>query len=388
MFNASENIHQDEQFDDVGQQFRELLLNGKVEEAIALQTDELIPDNVVVLHAKEAFAVLKETEQFDVALQVANKYSFSDDDINTVKIAEWSRLNNSKQYVDAAEWALSQGLSEKEIYQSGLSAFEQYLDEGKIEEAIKIVQKYKLRKESLMSMTMVAFNKIISEEDYYSAARLGKTFNLSKDRTMSAVIKACDEFIKNGEIEMIHKLIDEFKLLNDAVIGEFSGKDAENFVIELAENFIKPSFDQGKLKLMKEFAEAIKLNSQPFENSFLKDFVRRFYKIAVGSHNTYLKSKDLKSAKFIRDTYNLFVTPLPFDEFSSLVESSEAYHKSLLESDDLNGAIAFKKEYEIFTRFTVENSNKTAVEHGKLFLVRLLKINQFLWLRVELKNTM
>ncbi len=70
----------------------------------------------------------------------------------------------------------------------------------------------------MISMTMVAFNKIISEEDFYSAARLGKTFNLSKDGIMSAVIKTCNEFIKNGEVEMTHKLIDEFKLLNDTII--------------------------------------------------------------------------------------------------------------------------------------------------------------------------
>ncbi len=85
MSNTSENIKRDWQFDDVGQQFRELLLNGKVEEAIALQTDKMIPDNVVNLHAKEAFAVLKETEQFDVALHVADKYSFSDQDFLRLK---------------------------------------------------------------------------------------------------------------------------------------------------------------------------------------------------------------------------------------------------------------------------------------------------------------
>ncbi len=373
MSDTNKNIQRDEQFNDVGQQFRELLLNGKVEEAGALQADEMIPDNVVNLHAKEAFAVLKETEQFDVALHVAIKYFSSDDEVNTVKIAEWNRLNKKKQFVEAAEWALSQGLSEKEIYQSGLSAFEKYLEEGNVEEALKIVQKYKLRKESLISLTMVAFNKIISEEDYYSAARLGKAFNLSKDRTTSVVIKACNEFIKNGEIEMIYKLIDEFELLNDTTIGEFSGKDAENLVIELTEKFIRPSFDQGKLQLMKEFAEAIKLNSQQFENSFLKEFVRRFYKIAVSTHNSYLNSNDLKSARFIRDSFNLFVTPLPFDEFTSLVESSEAYHKSLLENAELNAAIAFKKEYEIFTKFTVEKSKKTAIEHGKLFLVKAIE---------------
>ena len=59
MSNTSENIKRDGQFDDVGQQFRELLLNGKVEEAIALQTDKMIPDNVVNLHAKKHLQCLK-----------------------------------------------------------------------------------------------------------------------------------------------------------------------------------------------------------------------------------------------------------------------------------------------------------------------------------------
>ena len=81
---------------------------------------------------------------------------------------------------------------------------------------------------------------------------------------------------------------------------------------------------------MKEFAEANKLNAQPFNNSFLKDSVRRFYTIAVSAHNSYLKSNNLKSAKFIRDSFNLFVTSLPFDEFTSLVESSKACHKCIV----------------------------------------------------------
>ena len=172
MSNKSENDQTDEQFDEgVGKQFRALLSNGNIEEAVALQSRKKIPDQIINNHAQEAFVVLQETEQFVVALQIANKYSFSEDEINSVKIAEWNWLNNNEKFVEAAEWALSQGMSDKEIYQSGLSAFEKYLDEGNVEEALEIVQKYKLRKESLINMALVVFNKIMSEDDYYNAAR-------------------------------------------------------------------------------------------------------------------------------------------------------------------------------------------------------------------------
>ena len=60
---------------------------------------------------------------------------------------------------------------------------------------------------------------------------------------------------------------------------------------------------------------------------------------------------------------------------SLLLLSNRAKHiiNALLENDELNAAIAFKKEYEIFTRFTVDKSKKTAIEHGKLFLVKALE---------------
>jgi hypothetical protein len=165
--------------------------------------------------------------------------------------------------------------------------------------------------------------------------------------------------------------------LSDKIFEELSENDAENLVIELAEEYIKPAFEQGNLQLMHNFAKEIKLSTRPFQNSYLKELLQRFYKIAVNTHNSYLENDDLKSAKFVRDSFDLFIAPIPFKVFATLVKSSEAYHKSLLEGEDLNSAVAFKKDYGIFTKFTVEKSKQTEAEHGALFVVKALEKNKF-----------
>ncbi len=233
-----------------------------------------------------------------------------------------------------------------------------------------------MNQEELLGTAIAGFNRIFNEGDFYNAALLGDGFNLSASRTLSVAVKSCLESLKNRENEKIKKLLEKFKLLSDQIFEELSESDAENLVIELAGDYIKPGFEQGNLQLMRNFAEGLKLQTQLFKNSYLKDFVQRFYKIAVNTHNSYLENNDLKSAKFVRDSFDLFIAPIPFELFATLVESSEAYHKSLLESEDLNSAGAFKKDYGIFTKFTVEKSKQTEAEHGVLFVVKALEKKQ------------
>ncbi len=291
-------------------------------------------------------------------------------------MAEWNRLNKNHRFVEVAEWAKAQNLSEVEIHRSATSAYEMYLQKGQADEALGIFEKYNLRTDELLGITIAEFNRTLNQGDFYNAAIPGKAFNLSASRTLSAVIKACIESLKNHEPDKALKLIDEFKLLTDAVFEEITEKESENLIVGIAGDFIKPSFEQGKLQLMREFATRINLKTQPFNNSYFKDFLQRYYKLAVENHNASLENNDVKSARFIRDSFDLYVAPIPYELFAKLVETAEEYHKSLLSSGDLNLAISFKKDYGLFSQYTIEHSKQTEAEHGTLFVVKALEKKQ------------
>ncbi len=356
------SAHSDENFkEETAQQFREMLLNGEIESALTFRVEENIPDQVVHNHSRDAYEVHKETEEYQVALQIAEKFEFSEGEILVLK---------------AAEWAKTQNLSEVEIHRSATSAYEMFLQKGQTDEALDIFEKYNLRTDELLGTTIAEFNRTLTQGDFYSAAILGKAFNLSASRTLSAAIKACIESLKNHEPDKALKLIDEFKLLTDAVFEELTEKESEDLIVGIAGDFIKPSFEQGKLQLMREFAARIILKDQPFSNGYLKDFLQRFYKLAAENHNTSLENNDVKSARFIRDSFDLYAAPIPYELFAKLVDSAEEYHKSLLSSGDLNIAISFKKDYGLFSQYTIEHSKQTEAEHGALFVVKALEKKQ------------
>ncbi len=67
--------HSDEHFnEETAQQFREILLNGEIENVLTFRVEENIPDQVVHIHSRDAYEVHKETEEYHIALQTAEKF--------------------------------------------------------------------------------------------------------------------------------------------------------------------------------------------------------------------------------------------------------------------------------------------------------------------------
>jgi len=91
------------------QHFRELLLNGNIEEAVQFEDDNHLPEQAVNHNTKDAFELHKETLEFINALKIAKGFDYPESDIQSVVLAEWNKLNKEKNYEAAAEWASENG---------------------------------------------------------------------------------------------------------------------------------------------------------------------------------------------------------------------------------------------------------------------------------------
>ena len=356
------------------QHFRELLLNGEIEEAVQFRDANDLPEQTVNHNTRDAFDLHKETLELKTALKIAKKFGFPESEIQSVVLAEWNKLNKEKEYESAAEWAAAEGLADVEIHRSAKMAFEDYLQNDKSNEALDILEKYNLPKEELLGFAIAEFNKAFTAGQVYKAAMLGKVFNFSASRTLSAAIRACIASLSENQDEYrAIELMTEFKLGKDEVFGAILEKDAEKLLDNIKQLLIEPSFAAGKFQLMLELAEAMQLLRREILNKYLKDLSQFYLKEGVKAHNAMLKKGDVKPARMLRDSLNLFVAPIPYENYCTLVEAAEKYHKSLLENDDLAGALAFKKEYGIFDKYKTKKSKEVAAQHGAVFVEKSLE---------------
>ena len=353
--------------------FREMLLNGLIVEAVSYMREHELQEHIVNRDIRDAYELYKDTEQYKFGLQIAEEFNFAEQDILAMKVAEWNRINKEKKFEEAAEWAKKQALSKVEIERSAKMAYEQYIRDNKTDDALRIIDSYGLSKEELIGLTITEFNRAFSEGEYYKAAMLGITFKLSYTRTLSAAVKACLSAMEHENFTLAVNIIDRFKLLSDKVFDNISQADIERLLKNLLDNLIMPAFTKGKIQLMHEFAQKIGLTIYSFQHSLLKNFVKYFLRAAIQTHNRLLQNDDVKSARFVRNSFDLFSAPIQYDLYSSLVESAEKYHESILQFGELTDAIAFKKEYGLFFKYTIEDSKETAAKQAAQFIVKSLE---------------
>ena len=372
--NSFASVHPSEE--DV-QRFRELLLNGDIDEADELRCKcKDITESVAAFHAREAYNLHKDLEQYLTAVKIAALFKLGETDSMAVKVAEWNRLNRKQEYEQAAEWAKQQGLTDIEMVRSAKMAYEQAIKENRAYDALRIMTRYNLQKEDLLSMTISEFNRAYSEGDYYSAALLGKQFSFSLTRTIQAAVKAVQEFLTVGDREKAYSIIEQFKLISDEMIEQMPEREAIKFVEQVRDKFINFAFDQGNYQLMQEFKEATKITIIPFNNHFLKELVLDFYKAAIRSHNELLKKGEVRTARSVRDSFDLFAAPIPFELYATMLLAAEGYHETLLNGNDLNDAINFKKEYGLFDKFVLETSHENLLQQVSQFVSASLEKGQ------------
>ena len=360
--------------EDVVQCFRELLLNGKIDEAEKLlKKGSSLNEFVVKTQAREAYKIHRDMEQFRTALEIASVFALEESDISAMKIAEWNRLNKSQEYEQAAEWAKKQGLTDVEILRSAKMAYEQAVKENRVQDAIRIMDAYSIAKEELLSFTITEFNRAYDEGDYLTAALLGRRFNLSFTRTVLAAVKSVSELLKTDNGDKVFSLIEQFKLISDEFFEEIPEREIEKFTDLIKNKFIAAAFEQGNYRLMAEFIETTQLTIKPFSNRFIRELVLDFYREAIKVHNAQLNKREVRTARYIRDSFHLFSAPIPFELYATMLQAAETYHETLLKNEDLSNAISFKKEYGIFEKFVLESSYVTLHQQVSQFVTASLE---------------
>jgi len=356
------------------QQFRSLLLEGSIEEAVQLQNQDKFNDKDILPHIKDAFITHKQAGNFRHAFEIAKRFKSIQEDPKPICIEEWNRLNNEGKFETAAQWAKEQGLSNVEIEHSSIMAYKKYIQDGKVEDALRVLDNYILNKEDLLGETIAEFDRAYTSGEYHKAAFLGKKFGLSENQTFTSAIQACTSAVKNEDFELAEKIIKNFNPFSDDTFKIIQEKDAESFLLSMFKNFIEPAFSNRNFNLMKNFTKWTNLLNQPFENNLLKNFLQKFLGISIAIHNKLLQNNDVKSAQFILDSFNLFESRITSNLYNSLIEASENYHNSLFKNGDVLGAISFKNKYGLFDTHILKNSVENVSNLTIPFVISKLEI--------------
>ena len=353
--------------------FRNLLMDGFIEDAIQLQIKIKLDEKDITSHVQDAFNFHMQEKNFRNALELVIKFPSLKADTYQICNEEWGKLNSEKKYEEAARWAKEQALNDGEIIQSARRAYSQFIENEKVEDAIRVMEEFNLSKTDLMAETMAAYNNAFKAEEFYQAALIGEKFNFSKNRTLLAATKACTAAIEKSNFENATKILNEFSLLSDDTIGVLAENDAKMFLRLILEKFVEPLLMEGSSDVIHDFAVITGIHQRTFNNFFLNEFLQEFFRILICVHNILLNNDRAKQAKIILENFNLFEMPLPTELMDSLLEKAEEYHGTLLKLGDLLGALSFKDDYGLFDKHVGKDGAEGAYKKVGEFVTKALE---------------
>ncbi|MCP4726217.1 MAG: hypothetical protein GY863_14330 [bacterium] len=354
------------------QEIRELLLNGSIEKALHLRNESAIDEEDLQKILYEVIDSYKDIGEYRDAVNIADHFKLTGKNIENLHHAELKRLHAEHNYEEAAKWASDKEMSDVEVKRSATMAYEDFLKSGKVEEAFNMMEIYSLVKEELLSMTIEEFNNAYSHGHFLKAAMLGEKFNFSKERTISSSLKACMKSIESEEIEKAVKMIGDFKLISNEVFEAVNEVEANKFLDEVFEKFIRPTMEKGKFKAIADFAEKSRIVEQDFIYIPLKEFLYKFYTIGANTHNKLLKNLEEQPARFIRDSLGLMKKDFPRELFKEVTESAEKYHNNMLEKGDLQKALSIKEEYGLYSRTATNESITEVHQQVSNFIIKTI----------------
>jgi len=349
--------------------FRDLLTDGLLDEAYRWQQEHRLATDEIVPYVLAAFNLHKGKENYRTALNIGRQFQLDPVIYSPLYAAELSRLLRNREYEDAARWAREQGFSNAEIKRAAKLAYEQYINSGNVENAIRILTVYNLKREELLGLTIAAFNEAYKTREYFKAAVLGKAFDFSLRRTLVAAIRAAVGRLKEEDSENALEIIIRFSLISDDAFYAVPQSEAAGFVKALHKYFFEPAFERGNFTLVRDFTKSTELFDIPFQHELLKKLLADFFSIAAEKHNNALRTGDIKSAKFLRESFNLFSPAIANNHFITVLAEVLQCHKNLLKSGDLNGAVALKNDYRLFSTHSLPGSLDETVHEAALFVI-------------------
>ncbi len=336
--------------DDTLQEIRELLFNGSIEKAVQLKKEVSVNEENLRKIIDEVIDSYRDMGEYRDAIIIAEQFNVTGKKIENLYLLELKRLYAEHNYEEAAKWASDKEMSDVEIKRSAMQAYEDYLKAGNIGGAFRMMETYSLKKEELLSMTIEEFNNAFAHGNFHKAALLGEKFNFSRERTITSSLKACIKAIDEEEYDKAINMIGDFNLINNDIFEAVSEVEANRFLNEIFEKFLRPSIDKGKFKAIIDFAEKSRIIGQDFTYIPLKEFMQKFYTITSIAHNRLLDNLEEQPARYMRDSLGILTRDFPRELFKDVIKAAEKYHNNMLDKGDLHKALTIKEEYGLFSK--------------------------------------
>ncbi len=353
--------------------FDSLLQEGSYEEAHKYLQEKSLSVTDIFSFVQDVFNELKKTGEITKALKLATTFSQLKIETKSARVDEWNRLNLEGSYEKAANWAKEQDLSNIEIERSAKLAYSKYIKDGKVKDALRIMDRFKLSKEDLLEETITEFKKAYKNNEYHKVALLGKQFELSAQTTYSAASHICQESIINEKFKSAVEILTQFDLLSDDSLKLLKDDEADKLLDIILNDFISKEFLKGNVKTLLDMIKRTNILKRYFKNKSLKNFVLKLQEKAIVTHNSCLDRNEVKSAQYICDEFNLLSAPVPKDIYTEFIKASERFHHELLKNDKLDEAITFKNTYQLFDPDVNEESYEEAVRQAARFVTGAFK---------------
>lgn len=351
----------------------ESIMNGKLNQADALETESGISQIEMGNIASRAFSSMMRAEKYAEAAQVSEHFSLPTEKKLEAVSAQFRLYNKKREYAKAIEWGRKYKLPDSEIDNISVKAFNEALYSKDVEKAIRLKKEHNIPHRLIIGEARDWFKVYMDQGKNISALLLGQAFDISRKRTLTAGIWAYQKLLLDGGLPQFMTLEQRFYILTDRDLGQIDQKDWEKFTKVFIDVIIRGLIAKNEIDNLTKIIETLKILVYRGNNPFIGALIRQAADVVAEEHRKLMEETNFELAFKLIDSFHLLSENISLDAKQELVNSAENAHNILIEEDNLQGAKALKENYGLFGKNVLANSMKEVTAVSVEFLERALE---------------
>jgi len=358
---------------DILSQIHTELLNGNYDKAESLKIEHQIRNEKFNYELEQSFAELVAKGSIARAIELGEKYVFSEEEIRKAATQQYWHHYKKKEYDKAAQWGKRYGISEQNVLRAAEKAFEIAIRKHEIEKAIKLKDEYDIQPESVKLITTQGFNSIFSRGEYLKAAKIGKEFDVSHKRTDQAAAMGFLEFCQQNDVAKAVEVVQEFNIISDEAIDSLDEVLQDKVITAFLSDIIQQLLKLHKFQMINEVLTKIKLLKTVYGLQKLNDLKGNILESIIASHNQALQDKKYSEAISLKESFNLLGTEIDNENMKQIINTAQSVYSDLVKKGNLTSAETIKKEYGLFKENVIDDSDNVAQETGVILISAALE---------------
>ncbi|MFC1513626.1 hypothetical protein ACFL5P_01325 [candidate division KSB1 bacterium] len=323
--------------------------------------------------AERAFSQLMKTQDYIVAIKVAERYSLPIEKKLEAISAQFRSLAKNKDFERAIDWGLKYRLPGNDINNVSVRAFISALEKKEVEKALEYKRKYNIPHNLIAHTALQTFNQFFERRKYIEALYLGQDFEISRKRILTAGVRGYHQVLKDNDISKFFTIEKLFKVLIDRDIEQIDESDFNNFAETFNNLVVKKLILENRTSYLADIINKLDFFNNRENNRLIDILFKQSAEQIAEAHSQLIDQDRYDEAFKLVESFHLLSSDISPETKIALISSAESAHHKLIEKNNINGAKIVKDNYSLFEKNIIANSLEKVTQITLEYLEKALQ---------------